>query len=121
MPLEQTASSLGRQQDLDHLDSLSANSLNVSAGAKIAIVPIDNAATPEALIRTDSGNRGGTACAQGKRRGRDQRAQAARLEHPGDQSLDGLRSGNYSEIFVEADRQADMWTEAGGSEQARAF
>jgi hypothetical protein len=76
----------------------------VSAGAKIPIVPVENAATPEVLTRTDSENRGGTACARGKRRGRDQRAQAARLEQPGDHSFDGIRPGNNREISVEADR-----------------
>src|SRR3954453_9186256 len=81
---------------------------SVSAGAKIPIVPVENAATPEVLTRTDSGSRGGTACAQGKRRGRDQRVQATRLEHSGDQSLIGLRPGDDCAISVEASQQADI-------------
>jgi len=43
----------------------------------------------EVPTRTESVNRGGTACVQGQRRGRDSRAETGRAEHSGHQPIDG--------------------------------
>ena len=63
---------------------------NVSAGAKIPVVPVEKSPTPGGDKPRRLWKQRRAACAQGERRGRDQRAQTGRFGHSSHQPADRL-------------------------------
>src|SRR5579864_9597710 len=71
---------------------------DVSAGAKIPIMPIENSPPLDVVNRDPLQMEEVLKLVKGERRARTQRTATARNEHPGDQRVDRLGSQDDSEI-----------------------
>src|SRR5438128_7782220 len=91
--------------------------MGVSAGAKIAIMPVEKSPPPYVVNRSSLRTEEVPRLVKGERRGRDQRTATARDEHPSDQPVDRLGSQNHSQ--VPATRwSAGVWAAPGTGQQA---
>ena len=93
--------------------------LDVSAGAKIPIVPIEFSPPLDVVNRDALQMEEVPKLVKGERRARTQRTATARDEHPGDQRADRLGPQDHSQVCAGGGGGARVWPTASATEQAR--
>src|ERR1700676_5407651 len=103
----------------DELDAEIAQMFDdVSAGAKIPIVPIEFSPPLDVVNRDALQMEEVPKLVKGERRARTQRTATARNEHPGDQQVDRLGPQDHSQVYAGGGGGARVWPTASAAEQA---